>query len=247
MSDLTALDRIRELLDPALPEPSTGHGYLDLLGEERVDASPAQRLMRSGFLPRIYERVWRPALIGAMKGPLGPDTRQEVALVRGMLALGPADQVLDVACGPGNVTRALARDIDGGLVVGIDASAPMLARAVRDTRSGSVGYVRADAVDLPFRPASFDAVCCLAALYLFARPFDALAEMARVLRPGGRIAVMTTRRLPLAGPLNDVAGALSGVRMFGDHEVTDALARLGFSGVRHRVYGLTQFVSGRLT
>ncbi|WP_433245619.1 class I SAM-dependent methyltransferase [Streptosporangium sp. CA-135522] len=246
MSDLTALDRVRELLDPALPAPASEHGYLDLLGDEPVDESPAQRLMRSGFLPRIYERFWRPVLIGAMKGPLGPDTRQETALVRAVLALGPTDHVLDVACGPGNVTRALAGDVDDGLVTGIDASASMLARAVRDTRAGNVGYVRGDAVDLPFRPAGFDAVCCLAALYLFDRPFDALAEMARVLKPGGRIAVMTTRRLSPAGPLNEVAGTLSGIRLFGDREITDALSRLGFSGVRHRTYGLMQFASGRL-
>ncbi|ACZ91224.1 class I SAM-dependent methyltransferase [Streptosporangium roseum] len=247
MRDLAALDRIRELLIPVLPEPTSDAGYLDLLGEKSPAGSPAQRLMRSGFLPRIYERFWRPALIGAMKGPLGPDTGQEEALVRAMLALGPADLVLDVACGPGNITRALARDVDDGLVVGIDASATMLARAVRDTPAGHIGYVRGDAVDLPFRPASFDAVCCLAALYLFDRPFEALAGMARVLRPGGRIALLTTRRLPLAGPVNDVAGAVSGVRMFGDREVTGALARLGFSGVRQKTYGLMQFVSGRLT
>jgi len=247
MSDLTALDRIRGLLIPVLPEPTSDPGYLDLLGEASPAGSPAQRLMRSGFLPRIYERFWRPALVGAMKGPLGPDTGQEEALVRAMLALGPADLVLDVACGPGNVTRALARDVDDeGLVVGIDASATMLARAVGDTAPGHIGYVRGDAVDLPFRPASFDAVSCLAALYLFDRPFEALAGMARVLRPGGRIALMTTRRLPLAGPVNDLAGALSGIRMFGDREVTDALTRLAFSGVRQKTYGLMQFVSGRL-
>ncbi|MFF5206641.1 methyltransferase domain-containing protein [Streptosporangium sp. NPDC000396] len=247
MSDLTALDRIRELLDPALAECSSEHGYLDLLGEEPIDESIAQRLMHSGLLPRIYERFWRPALIGAMKGPLGPSTGQEMALVRRMLELGPGDHVLDVACGPGNVTRALAQSIgDDGLAVGIDASATMLTRAVQDTEAGNVGYVRGDAVNLPFRPASFDAVSCLAALYLFDRPVEALAGMARALRPGGRIAIMTTRRLPLIGPVNDVVGVASGVRMFGDHEVTDALTRLGFSGLRHRTYGLTQFVSGRL-
>lgn len=253
MSQGTALDRVRELLNPALldlaGQESTANGYLDLLGEEPA-ASPVQWLMRSGFLPGIYERIWRPTVLGAMKGPFGPGTSQELALVGRMLELGPGDRVLDVACGPGNVTRSLAGNVGpAGLAVGLDASATMLARAVRDTRTrglDNVGYVRGDAVALPFLPGSFDAVACLAALYLFERPFDALAGMARTLRPGGRIAVMTTRRVPYGGPLNTLVGAASGVRLFGDEEVVEALTGLGFSGVRHRAYGLVQFVNGRL-
>ncbi|MER7131039.1 methyltransferase domain-containing protein [Streptosporangium saharense] len=253
MSQGTALDRVRELLNPALldlaGQESTADGYLDLLGEEPA-ASPVQWLMRSGFLPGIYERIWRPTVLGAMKGPFGPGTSQELALVGRMLELGPGDRVLDVACGPGNVTRALAGNVGpAGLAVGLDASATMLARAVRDTRTrglDNVGYVRGDAVDLPFLPGSFDAVACLAALYLFERPFEALAGMARTLRPGGRIAVMTTRRVPYGGPLNALVGVASGVRLFGDEEIVEALTGLGFSGVRHRAYGLVQFVNGRL-
>ncbi|MBB4917836.1 methyltransferase domain-containing protein [Streptosporangium saharense] len=253
MSQGTALDRVRELLNPALldlaGQESTANGYLDLLGEEPA-ASPVQWLMRSGFLPGIYERIWRPTVLGAMKGPFGPGTSQELALVGRMLELGPGDQVLDVACGPGNVTRALAGNVGpAGLAVGLDASATMLARAVRDTRTrglDNVGYVRGDAVDLPFLPGSFDAIACLAALYLFEHPFEALAGMARTLRPGGRIAVMTTRRVPYGGPLNALVGVASGVRLFGDEEVVEALTGLGFSGVRHRAYGLVQFVNGRL-
>ncbi|MEU1732734.1 methyltransferase domain-containing protein [Streptosporangium sp. NPDC020145] len=253
MSQATALDRVRELLDPTLlglaGRDATAGGYLDLLGAEPA-GSPVQWLMRSGFLPGIYERVWRPAVLGAMKGPFGPGTRQELALVGRMLELGPGDRVLDVACGPGNVTRALADGVGpAGLAVGLDASASMLARAVRDTRArdlGNVGYVRGDAAGLPFLPGCFDAVSCLAALYLFEHPFEALAGMARVLRPGGRIAVMTTRRVPYGGPLNALVGVASGVRLFGDEEVVEALNRLGFSGLRHRAYGLVQFVNGRL-
>ena len=49
----------------------------------------------------------------------------------------------------------------------IDVSPTMLARATRDTPEGAAAYVRGDAVHLPFRDASFDAVCCFAALHLF--------------------------------------------------------------------------------
>ena len=98
--------------------------------------------------------------------------RDEHRIARLLLGLTPGDGVLDVACGPGNFTREFAQIVGaGGLAVGIDASATMLARAVADTtRPASVAYVRGDAEALPFRDASFDAVCCFAALHLFADP-----------------------------------------------------------------------------
>ena len=69
----------------------------------------------------------------------------------------------------------------------------MLAQAVRETPGHDpVGYVRADAADLPFADATFDAISCYGALYLMDDPFAALHEMVRVLKPGGRIAVLTT-------------------------------------------------------
>ncbi len=215
-----------------------------------MDRTLAQRLMHSAALPAIYERLWRPALLGLAKGPLGPTMAQEMTLLRGMLALAPGARVLDVACGPGNVARALAAHVgDTGRVVGLDASPTMLAKAssesARYVYRDRLRFVRADAVELPFRPASFDAVSCFAALYLFDRPFDALAAMAGTLRPGGRLAIMTTRRAPLLGPLNEVFGQVSGVRMFGDAEVESAFGRLGLTGVTRRTTGLIQFVSGQ--
>jgi SAM-dependent methyltransferase len=221
------VDRVLELLDQAPPEPDVGHGYLDLLGEEATaHDTVAQRLMRSGGLPRIYENLWRPVLFGLSKGgPLGPSTAEEYALAREWLGLPdtPGATVLDVACGPGNVTRALASGLTGeGLVVGVDASATMLGRAVEDTSEPRVAYVRCDAIDLPFQEDAFDAVCCFGALYLFEDPWAALASMARVLRPGGRLVVLTTRRprLPLLGPGMGALSHLAGIRMFGPAELT---------------------------
>jgi ubiquinone/menaquinone biosynthesis C-methylase UbiE len=257
---MTALDRVLELLDPVPAEPDISRGHLDLLGEvPQPHDTIAQRLMRSGALPKIYEHVWRPVLFGLSKGgPLGPSTAEEYALARDWLGLAgtPGATVLDVACGPGNVTRALASGVTGGgLVVGIDASATMLGRAVADTPergaddSADIGYVRGDAVHLPFRDGSFDAVCCFGGLYLFDDPWAAMAGMARVLKPGGRIVFLTTRRpaLPLIG---DGAGALSrlaGIRMFGSSEISQALSACGFTAIRRRSYGLMQFAGATLT
>ena len=228
------------------------------------DAEPeptgvAQRLMHTGFVPRVYERWWRPALFRIIKGPSGPSVAAELRLARDWLALSPGDTVLDVACGPGNFTRGLARAVGStGLAVGLDASVSMLARAVSDGRAagaaGATGtgradgtaavYLRCDVADLPFRPASFDAVCCFAALPLFADPMRALDRMAETLRPGGQIALMasyarggqalrTAQRLP---------GAMVGMTIFGPDEITGALRVRGFTGIRQHVAGLIQFV-----
>ena len=254
--DLPAsLDRALALIEPdrrpADPTAAAASGYLDLIGEtEPQSTGTAQDLMLTGFVPAIYERWWRPALGRVAKGVLGPGMADEHRIARLLLGLTPGDGVLDVACGPGNFTRDFARAVrETGLAIGIDASPTMLDRAVRDTPDpwASVAYVRGNAVELPFRDATFDAVCCFAALHLFADPFSALDHMARVLTPGGRIALFTSCRTSSA-PARTVDGFLggrSGMRMFERDEITDALAQRGFRDVRRRVTGLTQFVGGR--
>jgi SAM-dependent methyltransferase len=251
-----AIERTLPLLDPAQrpadPASAAAKGYLDLIGEEEPPpvAGPAQRLMRTTAVPAIYERWWRPALGRAVKGVMGPRMADEHRIARLLLALSPGDGVLDVACGPGNFTREFARTVgEAGLAVGIDASTTMLERAVRDTPNpfNNMVYVRGDAVALPFRDASFDGVCCFAALHLFDDPFTALDHMARILTPGGRIALFTscaTRTAPLRAATR-LVGSGSGMKVFGQDEITGALEQRGFRDVRQRMAGLTQFVGAR--
>ncbi len=250
-----ALERASALLDPAARERSRVHaaGYLDVIG----GAGPAstgtiQDFMLTGFVPRIYERWWRPALGRAMKGAFGPGMADEHRIARRLLSLDEGDAVLDVACGTGSFTRGFARSVGPeGLAVGVDVSETMLARAVSDTATAGLdrtAFIRGDAQELPLVDGVFDAVCCFAALHLFADPSRALDRMAAVLAPGGRVAILTSvrgRSAPLRA-WETIATAHSGVRLFERDEVVRGLERRGFTDVRRRVAGVTQFVGGVL-
>jgi SAM-dependent methyltransferase len=221
-------------------------GYLDLLGQrDPTGTHPGQRLMVSRALPLVYQRFWRPLGGRLLMGLTGPGTADEHRLALSMLSIDPGDRVLDVACGPGNFTRDFAAVAGEGLVVGIDASGPMLDVAVRETDSANVAYLRGDACALPFRDGSFDAICCFAALYLIEEPMRALAEIVRVLAPGGRLALLTScNRGPLpALTTNAIVRRLSGVRVFGRDQLTQALAEDGLVGIEQQVNGFAQFVS----
>jgi len=204
--------------------------------------------MASRALPLIYERIWRPLGGRLLMGALGPDTAGERRIALEMLRISPGDAVLDVACGPGNFTRAFAEAAgEQGTVVGLDASRTMLAQAVRERSSREIAWVRGSATDLPFRDGSFDAVCCFAALYLIEEPLRAVDEIARVVAPGGRVALLSSvgRGLVPAAATDAVVRRLTGVRIFGRDELTDALRAHGLVDVRRRIAGLAQFVSAR--
>ena len=245
---LPAGDRALSLLADPPANPDRRNGYLDLIGDDAAGAdSVSQRLMTSRAYPLIYER-WRTIGLGVALGAVGARTSVEDPTTQQYLELGAGDVVLDVACGPGNISRRLGTHVgQDGLVVGIDASPTMLARAVQDTDAPNISFVRGDAQRLPFADASFDAVCCYAALYLFDNPFGAISEMVRVLAPGGRIAILTSlyRGLPPLEPATKLAGKPFGFRVFGRDEVTGAFAAAGLVDVRQRIAGLAQYVGAR--
>ncbi len=241
-----ALDLFRPERRPARPE--MGGGYLDLLGDgDPTGSHPGQRLMVSRALPLIYERLWRPLGGRLLMGAMGPGMRGEHRIALEMLSLSGGEQVLDVACGTGSFTRRFARAAGDGMVVALDASRTMLARAVRETDTDDVVYVRGDACALPFRDGSFDAVCCFAALYLIERPMGAVDEIVRVLAPGGRVALLSScNRGPVPAAITSpLVKGLSGVRVFGREELTRALTARGLVDVQQRVSGLAQFVGAR--
>jgi ubiquinone/menaquinone biosynthesis C-methylase UbiE len=104
------------------------------------------------------------------------------------LELTTADRLLDVGCGTGRASRLAAAV--AASVVGIDISSEMIstARAAAGTL-GNVRFSAADAEDLPFADGGFTAVLCSNAFHHYPRPIRAVAEMMRVLAPGGRLVI----------------------------------------------------------
>jgi ubiquinone/menaquinone biosynthesis C-methylase UbiE len=110
-----------------------------------------------------------------------------------LLAVHPGAHLLDVGCGPGDDVRALAQ-LAGrtGRVVGVDQSATMIA-AARQRATGTqlpVAYQVGDAQHLPFADQRFDGCRAERVLMHVDHPRQALAEMIRVTRPGGRLVVL---------------------------------------------------------
>ena len=100
--------------------------------------------------------------------------------------------LLDVGCGPGNITAELAQLIPGGLVTGIDRSAEVVASARMEfaSRSGdNLRFEQGDVYRLGFPDDHFDVVFAHQVLQHLTRPIDALREMRRVTKPGGLVAV----------------------------------------------------------
>jgi demethylmenaquinone methyltransferase / 2-methoxy-6-polyprenyl-1,4-benzoquinol methylase len=169
-------------------------------------------------------------------------------------AVRPGDRVLDACCGTGDL--ALAANAAGGDVVGLDFSEPMLERARR--KSDAVEWVQSDVLALPFADASFDAATVGFGIRNLADLEGGLAELARVVRPGGRVACLEITRprgllrpffrlwfdglVPLLGKAFPGGGAYTylpaSVRRFpGPEDLAAAFERAGLGSVSWRLLG----------
>jgi demethylmenaquinone methyltransferase / 2-methoxy-6-polyprenyl-1,4-benzoquinol methylase len=164
------------------------------------------------------------------------------------------NEVLDACCGTGDL--AVADERAGGEVTGLDFSERMLDRA--RPKSAAVSWVRGDVLAMPFRDASFDVVTVGFGIRNVEDLEAVLRELARVLKPGGRLGCLEITRprgalrpffrlwfdglVPLAGKLLPGGAAYSylpaSVRRFpGPEDLADAMRRAGFDDVGWRLLG----------
>ncbi|MGH6880400.1 class I SAM-dependent methyltransferase [Hypericibacter sp.] len=156
--------------------------------------------------PNAYERL------------MGRWSRRLAEAFLDHVSLEPDEKMLDVGCGTGSLTTALAERLEPRSVTGIDIAFPFVQFAAQQ-RSDRLRFLVGDACALPFAEASFDRTLSLLALNFVSKPALALAEIHRVTRPGGRVGVAVW----------DFAGGLVYQRIF-----WDTAAALDPAGARGR-------------
>ncbi len=204
-----------------------------------MEAKLQRRIQRYGWdvAAADYEALWQSQLAPAQEKLIG------------CAALSPGERVLDLACGTGLVSFAAAQAVGPhGSVIGVDLSGRMIDAAwqrAREKSLGNVSFARMDAEQLDLPDGSFDVALCSLGFMYMPEPEQALREMRRVLRPGGRLVAAVWGERQLCGwaslfPIVDAEVASEVCPLFFRLGQKDALARLcaeaEFGSIReHRI------------
>jgi ubiquinone/menaquinone biosynthesis C-methylase UbiE len=151
----------------------------DVMGDDLEQVQKDHARVREFFTPRAAD--WDARFAGD-----GPAYRAAVTA----LALRRGDRVLDAGCGTGRALPALREAVGPeGTVLGVDLTEAMLAAAVDAGRHACGRLLIADVARLPVRPGALHAVFAAGLIAHLPRPEDGLRELARVVRPGGALAL----------------------------------------------------------
>jgi 2-polyprenyl-3-methyl-5-hydroxy-6-metoxy-1,4-benzoquinol methylase len=133
-------------------------------------------------------------LIGALElMAADPEIQRVREVAFAALHLEPGQRILDAGAGTGEVARLLATRLgNDGAIIALDCSEAAIAAAVARDEGTCVQYRRGDVTALDFPDGYFDAVRCERVLQHLAEPDTAVAELARVTRPGGRVCLVDT-------------------------------------------------------
>ncbi len=159
----------------------------------------------------------------------GDVARQVIA----QLGIGPGMKVLDLGCGNGWATRLLARANAGVQAIGLDASPGMIARAeALHSNTIRARYDHGSFEELAFKDGEFDRVFSMEALYYARDLARSIAEIFRVLKPGGHADALVDyyRESPASEPWARVMGLA--LHRLGEREWREAFERAGFAAVR---------------
>jgi SAM-dependent methyltransferase len=165
------------------------------------------------FKKRLIRIVVRPSIVGQFRHPTGlrghisgwvmayrSSNVQRNKWAVELLDVQAADRVLELGCGPGVAVAALARRATRGLVVGVDHSEVMIRQAGRRNaaaiKQGRVQLIHSPVERLQVASGPFDAALAVNNVGMWPEPTTQLRDIGRLLRPGGRIALVSQPRCP---------------------------------------------------